>query len=257
MRQTGTLAGVITLDITKLEDQRLFLQWLEHPAVCAVFIAPPCGTASAARNIDIPGEHAPRPLRTYEEPDGISNLHGLDLMRVGAANILYAFTAEVVEMCCALGILCMVENPRNSLFWFVTPWVEMQVFEQLHFQDHQACMYGSKRPKYTRLCANFEHVCSISALCDGKHEHESWGIIRQGNKRTFATSLEVHYPKALCEAITRAFMLRFAELGMNTGYSRNSFASCGQSPYKSASGLYENAPVGASIQKSICGLLAS
>lgn len=113
-----------------------------------------------------------------------------------------------------MGILCMVENPRNSRFWFVTPWVEMQVFDKLYFQDHQACMYGSRRPKYTRLCANFEQVCTISALCDGQHQHDAWGIVRQGNKRTFATSLEVHYPPALCQAITRAFMLRFAELVM-------------------------------------------
>ena len=93
------LAGVISLDLTSLADQILVLQWLEHPSVHAVFLAPPCGTASAARFIELPNEKAPRPLRTPEEPDGVSDLEGVELERVSAANILYAFTVEVIEKC--------------------------------------------------------------------------------------------------------------------------------------------------------------
>jgi hypothetical protein len=106
--------------------------------VHAVFLAPPCGTASAARFIELPNEKAPRPLRTPEEPDGVSDLEGVELERVSAANILYAFTVEVMEKCCQLKILCMIENPRNSLFWFVTVWIECRVLDELFFQDHQA-----------------------------------------------------------------------------------------------------------------------
>ena len=220
MKQAGMLAGVISLDLTSLADQLLILQWLEHPCVHAVFLAPPCGTASAARFIELPNEKAPRPLRTPEEPDGVADLEGVELERVSAANILYAFTVEVLEKCCQLKILCMIEIPRNSLFWFVTVWIECSVLDELFYQDHQACMYGSKRPKYTRLCANFEQVHTISALCDGTHEHEPWGVIRQGNKRTFATSLEVHYPRALCDAIVQAFLLKFAELKLQVNSNK-------------------------------------
>ena len=212
LKQSGMLAGIISLDLTSLADQALVLQWLEHPSVHAVFMAPPCGTASAARFIELPNERAPRPLRTPEEPDGVSDLEGVELQRVSAANVLYAFTVEVMEKCCQLKLLCMIENPRNSLFWFVTVWIECNVLDELFFQDHQACMYGSKRPKFTRLCANFEQVHTIAALCDGQHTHEPWGIIKQGNKRTFATSLEVHYPRRLCDAIVQAFLLKFVEM---------------------------------------------
>ena len=38
--------------------------------------------------------------------------------------------------------------------------------------------------------------------------------MRTGNKRAFATALEAHYPKALCEAIVKAFTLRFIQLGL-------------------------------------------
>ena len=47
-------------------------------------------------------------------------LLGFDLQRASAANILYAFCAEVLELCCKLGKLFMSENPRNSLFWLTT-----------------------------------------------------------------------------------------------------------------------------------------
>ena len=48
----------------------------------------------------------------------------------------------------------------------------------------------------------------------GSHPHELWGIVRSGNKRTCATALEVHYPKALCEVIVKAFTLRLIQLGL-------------------------------------------
>jgi site-specific DNA-cytosine methylase len=119
-KTAGALTSIIPLDLTKDEDQKTVFQWLQHPAVKGVFLAPPCGTASAARNIELPGEDASRPLRSFEEPDGISGLTGLDLQRASAANILYAFCAEVLELCCKLGKLFMSENPRNSLFWLTT-----------------------------------------------------------------------------------------------------------------------------------------
>ena len=68
-KQNGVLASVISLDLTPLSDQQLVLQWLEHPDVKVVFLAPPCGTASAAQKIELPGNWAPRPLRILEEPD--------------------------------------------------------------------------------------------------------------------------------------------------------------------------------------------
>ena len=177
-------------------------------------MAPPCGTASTARQIHLPEENAPKPLRTLDEPNGISTLSGTDMLRVSAANVLYEFTAEVMDLCTLLGKACMVENPRNSLFWVTTWWAECDSNGHHHISDHQACAYGAQRPKWTRLTANFEQVHTICNTCPGDHTHLPWGVIRSGNKRIFATSLEVHYPKQLCEAIAHAFVLRFVEQGL-------------------------------------------
>ena len=70
VRQSGTLVNLITLDLTSHNDQQAVLQWIRHPAVAGVFLAPPCGTASAARAIHVPGENPPQPLRSLEQPDG-------------------------------------------------------------------------------------------------------------------------------------------------------------------------------------------
>ena len=76
---------------------------------------------------------------------------------------------------------------------------ESQSAAQLYFAEHQACAYGGKRPKWTRLAANFPQVATISKTCPGNHQHAPWGLVQTGAaKRVFATSLEVHYPQALC-----------------------------------------------------------
>ena len=107
----------------------------------------------------------------------------------------------------------MKENPANSLFWHVTSIAESPFLQDMFLQDHQACAYGSLRPKWTRLAANFEQVHAISQTCPKDHVHEPWGKVDKGNKKVFATALEVHYPKGLCEAIAAAFEIKLIELG--------------------------------------------
>ena len=115
-------ATVTKLDLTQRAHQLLVLGWIESPQVEAVFLAPPCGTASMARNIEVPDEpDAPAPLRSHLQPDGLDNLEGLDFIRVEQANILYSFAAECFDLCTRLGKPCMLENPSNSLALILYP----------------------------------------------------------------------------------------------------------------------------------------
>jgi hypothetical protein len=199
---------VTKLDLTKPETQQLVLDWIRLPQVKAVFLAPPCGTASKARTIQLEGEQdLPRPLRTWEQPDGVDDLTGWEFLRVEQSNILYDFVATCYNLCCLLGKLFVCENPRDSLFWRVTPWMERDFLDMEHEQDHQACAYGSLRPKWTKLVANFSEIHNINKTCPGDHKHEPWGLQRQGQQRIFATSLEVHYPGQLCTAIAETIAL--------------------------------------------------
>lgn len=158
-----------------------------------------------------------RKRSAQHEPDGIAGLTGLDHQQISAANILYAFCAEVLELCCMLGKLFMLANQRNFLFWLTTAWRETPSAKHLIFAEHQTCGYGGKRPEWTRLATNFQHVATINAVCPQNHEREPWGLVKTGSsKRVFATALEVHYPKLLCEAITHAFILRLTEMGLKS-----------------------------------------
>lgn len=213
-RNRNAHASIIQLDLTREDDQKLVLDRIEHPSVMCIFWAPPCGTASAAREIMLDSEDfLPQPLRTVLEPDGISSLSGLDAVRVSQANMLYWFCGETFDKCHRLNKLAMCENPRSSLFWCTSFWSEMECASELFIQDHQACAYGSTRPKWTRLAANFEEVHLINLTCPGNHKHEPWGTLQRGAKRVFATSLEVHYPQGLCAAIVNAFLTKLGAWG--------------------------------------------
>jgi hypothetical protein len=110
------------LDLTSPADQLICMQWLKSPLVVGVFLAPPCGTCSLARNIKLRDSHGrtlhgPKPLRSACWPEGLPGLGPNDRARVSAANRLYDFLAKVVDMAHELGLIVVVENPRSSLFW--------------------------------------------------------------------------------------------------------------------------------------------
>ena len=58
--------------------------------------APPCATASRAREIRRRSGPDPKPLRTNTHPEGIPSLEGLDAARVESANKLYNVTCQFV-----------------------------------------------------------------------------------------------------------------------------------------------------------------
>ena len=74
---------VSKVDLSSRPGQRTVLEWLEADKVDAVMLAPPCGTASRAREIPIPRRHQlrkgmqPAPLRSDDEPMGLAHLQGV------------------------------------------------------------------------------------------------------------------------------------------------------------------------------------
>ena len=93
-------------------------------------------------------------------------------------------------------------------------WCERIYTEHGHTQLHQACAYGSLRPQWTRLTANFPDVWSINGVCPGSHRHAAWGLVWHGNKRRFVTALEVHYPANLHTASCEAFVMQVVKRGI-------------------------------------------
>ena len=117
-RQSGVAIHI--LDLTKANDSSILLDIACHGLVASAHFAPPCGTGSKAREKPLPpgmGQIKSDPLRSNEEPLGLQGLRGLDALRVGAANRLYALTVVMATILLIRGASISIENPSNSYFW--------------------------------------------------------------------------------------------------------------------------------------------
>lgn len=185
---------ILRLDLNSELDVKLLMDLLDQARVLYVHFAPPCGTASAARNIRLSHKrHGPRPLRSISMPMGLRGLKAVDRERVRLANSLYSMTCKLQSR----GIGWSIENPASSLMWLTTPFqLAMRLGKQLIGLVFDTCMYGFSRLKHTALWTNIQHLKALAVRCDNSHEHEAWGQV--GNK--FATALECAYNKQLSDA---------------------------------------------------------
>ena len=214
---------VAKVDLSKQDGQATVLQWIESDKVDAVMLAPPCGTASRAREIPVPKRHRlrkgmqPVPLRSEAEPMGLSSLRGVAKIKVLAANRLYAFARKVMDLCERKGIPCICENPRRSLMWMTDPFLQLP--DTFRFQHVHSCMYGGKRKKRTSFL-NF-HAANLLLECDESHPHLPWGMVAQtaGSEMKFSTSLETEYPSGLCRQLAIAFLEQLQRDGKNVSLS--------------------------------------
>ena len=207
---------ITKLDLTQVATQQLVLEWIRMPQVKAVFVAPPCGTASRARTIKIAGEeNLPQPLRTADQPDGVDNLEGWDFLRVESNQIFYmillhnamtnaavleSFSCAKTQRIHSFGIQPLGKND-NTKTWTASR----------HTKHVPMVPPGQNEPK----AANFHEVCLVNKICPGDHPHEPWGVQRSNGKRCFATSLEVHYPQQLCDAIANAILAGLHKQGIS------------------------------------------
>lgn len=203
VKQRHPKAPIIILNLLTPEGKRLLWQYLQNDRVIGVWLAPPCGTSSKAREIQNGG---PPPLRDDSWPDGFTNLSASDWDRVCKANALYGLTADVMLYCFHHGLFFFVENPFTSVFWKTSEFRRAAAQIPLFFQAHAACAYGSRRPKRTMLASNVQEVELICHGCPGNHVHLKWGQIRVGNRKVFATSEEKHYPNGLCALVSKVVL---------------------------------------------------
>lgn len=141
----------------------------------------------------------PKPLRSIEEPLGLSSLSGLDLVRVTAANGLYSFTALACIDLDAFQKVWSVENPGSSLMWLHPDMLKLATLPSVIAVAFHTCMYGAERRKETAIWANAQEFKAMERSCDDNHYHLPWGLT-SGSKRTFATTEECAYNKQLAAA---------------------------------------------------------
>ena len=199
---------VLVADLTTKEGQALCWSWIKSPSCMGIFCAPPCGTCSRARGIPITlpnGQKVagPQPLRSETMPDGVHHMSWLNRRRVQSANTLYAFITKIALYCLKLNLIVIIENPRSSLHWRASFYAPLR--RLLRYTAHQACAYGSERPKWTVLAHNTQSLLALCRLCPGTsstHKHKPWGVVEKlNNTKQFSTAEETAYPLPLAYAI--------------------------------------------------------
>ena len=110
------IARLVRLDLITDSGFSLLMELISNPNCMYVHFAPPCGTASRARDIQRHGQRMPARARSDEHPHELPDLEPSLRARVEAASTLYESTAKAVKACVDAGKLVSVENPGRSYF---------------------------------------------------------------------------------------------------------------------------------------------
>jgi hypothetical protein len=205
-RSCGT--EIMILDLTVEHDLNFLSQILTAEAgrIALVFISPPCGTASKARERPIKtsllsGRKQFVPLRSTEKPDQKDGLAGWDKFKTEMANQLYPAVTTIIILCCDLGLWVLVENPRNSLYWATSFAMQFSQRPGSIWIDFHNCAHGGLRDKLTRLWSSKPWGQSLQLFCDKQHSHASWQPRVISNRLNFPTAEEAAYPWLFCERV--------------------------------------------------------
>ena len=224
-----TSGPVTLLDLTTAADLQYLLKFIETEKdnILLIHMAPPCGTASAARNrrhkhLEDAGFVLPVPLRSREHPMGLPTLRGLDRDKVIAANFLYAATAEIAMHSIKLNLTVSIENPENSLFWLTDPIQKLLQWHPGHFNVFDSCMMGGDRDKATGWWCSDDLCESLNLRCDGQHEHKPWVPTVSTGTLKFPTAEEAAYPWLLCERVAHLVKEFFQSMGEQSGQQTSS-----------------------------------
>ena len=223
--------SVLQLDLCEPESVKHFWELISDPSVGYVHCAPPCGTASRARDIQFPG--APPQLRSVQQPEGLPDLESVNAIRVEKANSLYQVTLEVCKFCQSHDKYFSVENPLRSYLWLIPAWVSFLQQDHVLQTNFHHCEYGGTRKKATLLVHNVPKFKELHRLCSGNHVHAGWGRT-QGK---WATSLETAYPCRLCKVMANLLKEHFLAMGCHSPPQQLSEAPASVPGARALSGL--------------------
>ena len=196
---------ILVCDLTDEAQYVTLVQTLELHRDNSVWghFAPACGTASKAREKPAPhleamGISVPQPCRSPQHPWGLPHLSGLDKIRTEAANLVDKVTCKLILLLVSWQVVCSLENPENSLLFWMVPCVVFLLADLQGFDD--TCLHGRYRKKSTRCRATHDWFQSLAGKRenDGSHIHNPWVPTVVGNKVVYPTAEEAAYPLLLC-----------------------------------------------------------
>ena len=172
--------------------------------IAMIWVGTPCSSGSRARKPD----GGPRPLR-----DDGAFLMGFDFLnptehqKVLVGNQLMRLSAEVAQLCFALGIPFVIENPLSSRIWLAKPFQQL-ISLGANFGRTDFCGFKTPWEKSTGfLHWNFEKLTHVFRLCIPSHGRCSFSgrrhvaLVGQDEHGVWLTRRAQPYPTAMCAKI--------------------------------------------------------
>ena len=216
-------------DLSNPRIQNSFLERVRDGSYFAVILSPPCSTFSRApwRN-----RRGPRPIRSYEYPDGLPGLRWAERRKARLGNILADFSLRVAAA--ALDLPCsfvLLEQPedlgavaigqRPSSMWQRPLFLDVAGHSNAqHVVFHQAD-FGTPYPKPTRLLLRTTQALP-AGMRSGLPDFDSHGFytgplprhptarsMQPSPKAAFSTTGTERWPGAFCEWVARCICSDF------------------------------------------------
>ena len=182
-----------------------------------VHFAPNCATFSRAREIPMKGvKNPPQPLRSEEEPRGISSAlsHMSKRARLRLEKDTHMAEDSATRCLTALeqGRKFSLEHPGRSLALELPSWKDLVRARGVFVTRYHTCMFeGSRRRKAQVLIHNVPELELMGRVCNEYSRcartglpHEKWRPIVSGGKvAQFITGEEREYPKGFCDEYAR------------------------------------------------------
>ena len=177
-----------------------------------IWLTPPCGTLSFARDRAIPkhllraGASSSGPLRSNRYVAGLPNalkdaVTGPKLRR---ANSLVDFSFEAIRAADGVGRPWFVFNPRGSYLWKFPQWKEWA----WHEVQFDACEFGGSRRIPQRIRCSVDWLSKLVRSCSGTHPHSSRPLRLKNGKIQLGPSMDDICPQGLCKEIAEALVLQ-------------------------------------------------
>jgi hypothetical protein len=215
VKETGIEVGHVehvvespSFDLASGEQYRKLRKAIRLRKFRWVHFAPPCSTFSTARRVDRKG--AAPPLRSAEEPLGMSDVDSKYKDRLKEANRCAIHTAKLARLCVRMGVFFSVENPAKSLLWQLSGYKALMQLKTVEFVEGDQCPLGSIYKKATGWCTNAPFLAGLGQRCPGQPEHPvhedlSGHYVDELGKRQWVSRLGSEYCEVLAKFMADAF----------------------------------------------------
>ena len=214
-RITGwiTLLWDITLgpeyDLRSAANRRRIAGWMRSGWIVGFHLGTPCNSFTRARDVP-PG---PPPLRSDQQPLGLSDLRPCDQIKVIDGNCFMRFSAYMLRLGLRLVIPGSMENPQRSRMWLCPPLQYIIRHSHSHWQITHYCAWGKPYKKATVFLSVHVQLHRLEAgvckstkrgICQHSQKPHAQ-LVGQDAQGNWLTRLAQPYPQNMCDAIAKDY----------------------------------------------------